>query len=392
MKIFKLKFFLVFSVILFLSLPFFFFVNKRLAYYSYKEVVYATIINNIAGRERNPEKISFLLLDYFYYNLFTPFGATVVDKDTYNDLIRGIAWCDQRSWGLETFLGKKGINSRMLMTRNPEGASKHTVLEVFIGGKWRFFDPFYGLAIRNDNGDLASYEDICRYPHLFYLSSPMFMFKEVEPDKYLKVKDYFIKNVFYSQPTEPIIWSNPIPNRDTKHKIITKVLDFYIYLFGNKFSYLYQGVYMKYFLPEDKADRMFLKARNYDLFGRYQPAISLYKDFIVDFPGHPASEDAFFFLGVAYNKTKDLRLSIDILQTLLDRYPKVKWKRIALYYLGYDYELSGEYELAKKYYWQAINAYNQFGKDYLQPGELKDVRRLYPLLNEGKSVAPGAPK
>lgn len=373
-------------IIFFLFLPLLFMLNKKLAYYSYKEVVYRTIINNVIGKERETEKVSLLLLDYIYYYMFSPAEATPVDKDVYSDLIRGTACCDQRSWALCTFLGKSGIDNRMVMIKGPDGKIYHAVLEAFIAKKWRFFDSMKGLIIKDNNGELASYEDICRNPSLFYLSPPLLMLKELEPERYIKVQDFFTRNLFYNNPVKPEIWANPVQSKGLGRRIVTKVLDSYIYLFGKNFSYLYQDIYLEYFSPDNKGDRAFFKARNYDLFNRYEPATEMYKNFIENFPGNAASEDAIFFLGTLYNRTHNLESSINILQGLLKKYPQTKWMRIAYYYIGYDYELLGNYSLAEDYYHKALDMYKQIEKEDLGPGDLKVIRRLYNLVNSKKNI------
>ena len=192
MKLIKTVFLLALLVIFFLFLPFTLFLNKEVAYYSYKEAVYKTVINNLIGKVKDQKKICLLLLDYFHYNLFTPYEAMPIDQDVYNDLIRGISWCDQRSWGLGVFLGKLGIDNRTVFTRNPEGISNHTVLEAFIDGKWILLDPMYGFVFKDDTGEFASYEDVCSKPYLYYLSPSMMMCKEIDPDK--NKRTYFRKD------------------------------------------------------------------------------------------------------------------------------------------------------------------------------------------------------
>jgi len=366
---------------LFLSFPFLFFLNKNLAYYAYKEVTYRVIINHLIGKEKKEEKIASTLLDYFYYDLFTPTGAQVIDKDLYNDLMRGIAWCDQRSLGIGTFLGKVGIGNRIVITRNPNGISNHTISEVLIEKKWVALDPTLGLLIRDGEGKLLSYMDICKEPSLFYLSPKMFMLKEINPQKYGKVKESFTTNIFYNSPSEPTIWSNPIKTKDLKRKVITGLLDFYINIFKDTFSYIYQDIYLVFYSPFKENERIYFKARNYDLYNRYTLAEDLYREFILRFPEDNRTEKARFLLGLLENKNKNFELSISTLEMLLKKYPNTKWKRIAIYYLGYNYELLKNYELAKDYYWKAIYLYNELSQDDLKPGELKAVKRLYDILN-----------
>ena len=367
-------------IIFMLSAPFSFLFHKNMAYYCYKEVVYRTIINNIVGSEKDPEQISLKMLEYFNVKLFAPHGVTVIDKDVYNDLFRGIAWCDQRAWAMGTFLGKLGIDNRMIMTRNPEGRSNHTVLGVFIDGRLRFFDPYYGIAIKKDN-ELVSYEDICREPSLFYLSQDMLALKEVDPLKYEETKDYYTKNIFYDNPYAPSIWSNPISKKDFKRKVITAIMDCYIYVFGHRFSHLYQDVYLMSYAPPGEAESIYFKARNYDLLDRYQLAIDSYKEVINKFPQGSDTDNALFFLGVLYSRNKKFELSVDMLQILLKQYPNTTWKRITNYYLGLDHELMKNYSLAEDYYWKTIEAYKTLNEPGLRSGELKTAKRLSYLVN-----------
>ena len=178
-------------LIIFSFLPLTFLLNKKVAYYAYKEVTYRTILNNLCGKEKDPQRVSIKVLDFLHKNLYTPRGAGAVDEDVYNDLIRGISWCDQRAWALGTLLGRLGIDNRMVMTRNPEGISNHTISELFINGKWRFFDPYWGMVIYDQRGELVSYRDICANPSLFYLSPKMTMIKNIDDYSYKRIKNIF---------------------------------------------------------------------------------------------------------------------------------------------------------------------------------------------------------
>lgn len=369
----------------FFSLPFIFLFNKKLAYYAYKEVTYGTIINHLCGKEKDQEKISIRVLNFLHDNLFTPPSTTAVDKDVYNDLIRGIAWCDQKAWALGTFLGRLGIDNRMVMTKNPEGVSNHTISESFINGKWTFFDPYWGIVIYNNYGELVSYKDICNKPSLFYLSPKMSMIKNIDYYSYKKIKEHYTENIFYNNPSEPTIWDNPVKKKDLKRLVITKILDFYIYLFGNKFSFFFQDIYLHFLLNTNEHNLTYLKARNYDLYERYELAIDAYNKFINNYPEDSDIENALLFSGILFNKVKSPNSSINILQLLLERFPNTKWKAIAYYYLGYNYELLKNYNLAEDYYWRTINTYKSY-PSYIEFGikakETDVIERLSNLLNK----------
>lgn len=364
-----------------LSVPFLFLLDKNLAYYFYKELVYRTIVKNETALEKDPQKISFIFLDYFNSRLYCPYGSEVVDKDVYNDLLRGIAWCDQRAWGMATFLGKAGIENRMIMTRNPEGGSSHTVLEVYIDKKWRFFDPYFGIAVVNGN-ELVSYEDICKEPSLFYLHEDMLMLKYIWPEKYGEVKDYYTRNVFYKNHLEPSVWGNPASKKDLKRKVITSIADLFAYLFGNRFSYLYQDAYLARFSPSEKGESAYFRARNYDLLGRHRKSIDYYKNAINDIPKDSISEDALFFLGVAYNRMNNPESSIDAFNMLLKKDPGTRWRMLAYYYLGSDYELLKDYGSAEDNYRKSIDMYKALKELGIGPDEMRVVRKMSNILNK----------
>lgn len=364
--------------------PFSLLLNDKAAYFVYKEVTYRRLIDTIAGSERDPEKVSLKVLDYFYYQLFTPPGGKPMDKDVFNDLIRGISWCDQRSWGMGKFLAKRGIASRMVMTNNPEGESNHTVLEVFIGGRWRMFDPLYGLAIRGPDGGIASYEDICKDSRLFYESPEMLMLKQVEPGRYEKAKEFFTRNIYYDNPSKPVIWDNTAGGEGALRKMIVGIIDIYAGIFGDAFTGLYQDAYLAFRVQgEDEGSRLYFKARNYDIYGRDKQALDAYKKFITEYPEYRSDEDALFFLGVLYFREGRYRDSVAIFESLIQQDRSSKWNPTARYFIGYDLELSGKYEEAKAYYRQAIKMYNLADPGYgLNSGEFKSVERLYNILDK----------
>ena len=361
----------------FFVLPIVFLINK--------EVTYRTIINDLCGREKDQEKIAVRVLDFLHDYLFAPEGAKVVDKDIYDNLVRGIAWCDQRAWALGTFLGRLGIDNRAIMTKNPQGASNHIVSELLLNGKWRFFDPYWGMAIYDDYGELASYKDICDESSLFYLSPKMKQIKNIDDHSYEMIKKYYTENVFYHNPHAPAIWGNPFKAKDLKRSLITKTLDLYIHLFGDRFSFLFQDIYLTFVLESKDHNLTYLKARNYDLFGRRELAIEAYNKFINNYPGDSGIENALLFSGILFNKVKSPILSIDALRSLLKKYPKTKWKAVAYYYLGYDYELVEDYDLAEEYYWLVIDiyksdpAYIEYG---LKAEETDVIERLSNLLSK----------
>ena len=339
MKIIKKRLIFIPIILLLVSfagVPFLLFLHKELAYYAYKEVAYRTIVDEIRSGQKDTEKIAIETLNFIYDRSFTPPQTPVIDKDVYSDFIRGSAWCDQRAWALGTLLGRLGIESRMVMTRNPEEISNHTISELCINGKWRFFDPFWGIVIQNESGELVSYRDICNEPSLFYLCPKMSMIKAIDAYSYEKKKERYTRNIFYENPNAPTIWGNPFKKKDLKRKLITKTLGFYTRIFGKKFAFLFQDAYLFFINEENQSRSAYFKARNYDLFSRYKLANAAYAEFINNNAGSPNIEDALLFYGILLNRKGFFESSIEMLEKLLQEYPDTKWKAAACYYIGYD--------------------------------------------------------
>jgi tetratricopeptide (TPR) repeat protein len=355
--------------------------NKELAYYVYKENTYDLLITYLSSNKNNSEEICLSVLNFIHDNLFTPTGGGI-DKDFYNDLIIGASWCDQRAWGLGTLVGRIGIENRTVMTMNPEEVSCHTVSEILINKKWRYFGPLWGIVIY-DKGELASYEDICNNPSLFYTHPEMMKLKYIDEGFYNRIKEFYTTNVFYKNPKPPTIWGNPIKKRDLKRRFIRAILDINRFILKEKFLFLFQDIYLNYVIDGKGQNLLYIKARNYDLYMRYRKAAYYYDRFINTCPENPDIENALFFYGIMLNKNKSYRASINVLELLLEKYsdskkhPDSKWKTIAYYYLGYNYELLGDNDAAKKFYWIVINIRKASSES---PHETDVIERLYNLM------------
>ena len=82
-------------------------------------------------------------------------GYGVVDKNSFNDLIRGIGWCDQQGFLLMNLLNKAGIEKTRL-----RDVKNHTYSEVFFDDKWIIADPFYGFMPLDLDNNFIGIPDI----------------------------------------------------------------------------------------------------------------------------------------------------------------------------------------------------------------------------------------
>ena len=352
---------LIIAALVIVCLPFGLLLHRQTAYYAYKEVVYRAIAEDIAKRAEGRGSIARSAMAYFYEHLYPVTGAAVIDKDVYNDLIRGIAWCDQRAWGMATILGKLGIDNRMLMVVNPNGESGHTVLEARAGGRWGLFDPTFGFEAVDKDGNAASYADVCSDPSLFYSSPAMPALKRIDPTLYGKVMSFTSANVYYKNPRNPAIWSNPLNSKDAKRRAITAVLDLYSKVFGKYFSYPFQEVYLAIYSGISGYDPVYFKARNYDLMGRDESAIKYYTMLVEGNSSY--KEKALFFYGVLLSKKGNERFSTGLLKRLLKEYPNSKWTIAAHYYLGRNGILRGDIDSAVEEYRKVVKVYQQCESD-----------------------------
>lgn len=374
-----------FVAVCFLLFPFALILNKNTAYFSYKELTYDVIIDNVVGKENDPEKKVILISDFIFNSLSTPYKANVVDKDIYNDLIRGVAWCDQRAWALVTFMGKLGMEGRVIFTKNHDRVSTHSVAEILINRKYCLFDPQFGFFGYNRNEEIASYEEICHDPQIFNLSPKMLKLKHIDKARYLILKDTFDSNVYYLPYVEPVTWRNPVLNRDLLRKSIARIIHMYAYLFGKYFVNFYQDAYAKLYLSADSDEALYESARNYDLYFRYRLAIAGYEKVIKKFPNTKKAENALYFLAILYNKTNEIDSSIKGLSSLISKYPETKWRGSAYYYLGYNYELLKDYSSAVIYYKKALDEYKKSNSDLLSSDELKVIERLYCVVDKASA-------
>ncbi|MFA5164081.1 MAG: tetratricopeptide repeat protein [Candidatus Omnitrophota bacterium] len=361
--------------------PFAMLANKYTAYFAYKEITYKTMADSIAGGPGGPEEEATRISSYLHRHLFTPFGAQAVDKDTYNDIIRGIAYCDQKAWGMSAFLAKRGIDSRMVMTVNPDGQSNHTILEVDIEEGWRYYDPQYSLVIRGKDDELASYSDICREPSLLVNSHRMRLLKKACPAEYGIISKYLEKNVFNPGIIKPIVWNSSAKSKGGAARVLSRVLDVYVTIFGSKFSRLYQDAYLGVYSGKGGHNADYLLARNYDIYGRYDKAVHYYRKFIRNSSSDDERYPAMLFLSIVYTKKGDYKAAIDTLKAMIEETGSSKWASSIYYWLGYNYEARNEAEKAADCYRISIREHVKSGNpsDAIKLLELDSFERLAEL-------------
>lgn len=312
----------------------------------YKEIGYQFIADQVVGDEKDEEKITLLLFSYIHTNL-NVVRAKVIDQDSWNDLVRGIAWCDQQSWAFATILSKKNIHARIVMLKDKDGISPHTVAEVFLRGKWRVFDPLNGLVFRKpDDGSLATLEDISNDPSIISQHPKVKLLQEEARKNFL---DRYAR--IFPIPQAPERWSSLLDkkNQSLPRKAINRVIKLAVDILGRPFVNAYQDLYLlaKAKSFTEPAERLYCRARNHHLYYRTNLAEKTYKQIIQNHPQSRRVEDGQFFLGVLKVDFRDYQNGVNELEEFFEKFPNSKWRNIAHYSLGRAYEGLKDFENAR---------------------------------------------
>lgn len=365
---FLLFIFLVFLTSLLLSLPcLLILAPEKVRDYVYRENTYAYIAHKETEGLSDPVDILLELFDYVSFNLTVSGYYWVVDENPLNDLVRGIAWCDQQAFVLMTLLDKKGISSRERDVRD------HTIAEVLIDGEWNLVDPMFGVIFyRREDKRLATLQDLVASDGAAVISGKIEASRVYDPQW---LGDY----VKLYTPTEGR-WENgigpPLKEWRPKGRIrssIDLIIDTARRIYGERYIFWYQDRYLqtrddladpgqKWFRhyqekPNDQAYRTYYKARNYHLYGRYTLALRYYDTVITAFPESSWAAESRYYKGVAYLEDGRYQQAIDEFAKVIAN-PDEPRLTEAFHKLGLAYERLGDGNKAIKYYRRSLgNSY-----------------------------------
>ena len=74
--------------------------------------------------------------------------------------------CGSYSRVVHVMLDERGIRNRFLFLTDDHGSTIHTVLEVWMGGKWAVVDPSFGIVYRRPEGGYVSADELKDDPDL----------------------------------------------------------------------------------------------------------------------------------------------------------------------------------------------------------------------------------
>lgn len=334
--------------------------SASLRYFLYKEVAYKLVSDQAAragsheskaagygaASGADQERAALATVEFVSAHL-DPLGQDVQDKDSWNDLVRGVAWCDQQAWALATLLARQGTEVRLFMLRGPDGSSNHTVAEMRIGDRWVFADPYFGLVLRGPTGRLLSLHEFARDPLVLHAQP---RYRRLSPTAQREVRARY-HGVFH-QVEKATPWKFPSPSQQGfLRRAAATVVRSSVRQLGPSFANFCQDYYLSRH-PESPASSqtnavgLFVRARNYQLFGRSAKAQRQYEELIARFPQSREATDSRFFLGRLYLASGRIANATRLLQISA---ANAVWKVPAAYHLHAAHARAGrKREAARK--------------------------------------------
>ncbi len=341
----------------------------------HRELVYSVIVTkltmNITGDQ---EKV--LALFNFLHSHLGDQSVSIYINEIYN-LTKGVGSCDQQAATLVTLAGKLNLSGHLI------GAPHHVATEIYINGKYRFFDPYKGIVFFNGNGELAAFNEIIANNGATMHSEQM----DARSKYSSSVKDEYFR--LFKEKTLFI----DVKNRKIDELIIL-VIDIFYKLFGDTFLVLFQSTYFSL-----SKTNIFLKARYKQLTWRFQSALNDYNQILsnresinvlhnydslfygIQYRDLKKSVDSVieyetaFFMGQTYWDMQAYRKCIDWLTALSKRFPSnSKWTNMIYFYLADSYEKLGDVD-------NALHYYSKIKDDTLTPGPVR-YRKLQQTISK----------
>jgi len=349
----------------------------KLSSFYYRELIYLNIAKDL--EKENDRDTIINIFKYVSDNMMHVTGYGVVDKTPFNDLIRGIAWCDQQGFLFMNLLNKVGINKTRL-----RDVQAHTYSEVYFDDKWAIVDPFHGFlpldsenkflgtsdlednTIHDQNGlikalNFASSSDGIftgnDYKKTYIPSEGRYI--NGEGEEFLEFRSYNVlresielynKIAYYIFGKFYFDW---VQNTHLKSNKVNNMIDP-----GDKWVTSYKDYYQK----NNKSFGIFYKARNYDIAKRFQKASNLYTDLSEKYPESYWSKEAKLYLAILkYRQMNYIDAEVLFKDLYNDDFLR---KNLAGYYLGLisvqnkNYKKASDYFSLSDYYHSKIELSN----------------------------------
>ncbi|MDA2915394.1 hypothetical protein MYX64_00855 [Nitrospinae bacterium AH_259_B05_G02_I21] len=347
--------------------------------YLYREISYQWITDRLVGKDDSAAVAAKRVMKYVHEQLSPIPGEEIIDKTSWNDLVRGVGWCDQADWTTATLLAKKGVAAKMAMMRNDIGSSPHTLLLVKHHGAWRVYDPLLGFAFRRSPSMLpVTLTELSRDSSIIDQQPRL---QQIEKD-IRENRIAWYRSMFPAEGSKaPEVWESLLDkkNASISRRLVNQGIRLGISWFGAGLANSVQDYYLarlgptlaslteidgsvtrpRRFAVRERPDLLwFYKARNYHLYGRVRLARKAYVEIVQNYPRSEMAPRARLFWGILEVKQGDSNRGRRLLSEFIDNNPSSGWKPVAHYYLGRAAEFLRDEVEAIKYYSLASPLYS----------------------------------
>ena len=341
---------LIITAVFFSPLISLLFSQSSLGRHLYREISFVVIAGNELPKSASIKELMQSAIDYTRTHLWIFGDSRPYPGKPLDYLIEGVGWCDYHAKILCKLLAIKGIHARYAFLLNKEKISPHTVAEVYVKDKWCGVDPLLDIIYYDEEGQMIELEKvtpamIARIPSVISIKS--------------NNQDLFEQIVNMAKKTYPL---PHLPKRSesflSEKHIFDFIADIYVKIFGRKFTDFYQDIFIRHYMVtiDDPVERLWLEARNYDLYGRLEKAKPIYRQLLRDYPGSTFRRRTIVFLSQLLIKQQRFKEAGIILQQFLTEYPDGNWKNDCHYYIGLCYEELCDIPNAILYYKRARGA------------------------------------
>ena len=339
----------------------------------YKELSYRLVAERAIGDAMGAEQIASRLNEFISERTY-PGGGPALDTYAWNDLVRGIGWCDQVSWMLGTLLSTENIRGRLVAlggrisdSGEPVG---HVMAEVYLDDDWRLFDPLFGLKFMTPDGQLATLADVSADLRLV-TSQPRV--RALPPEARHRLEQIY-EALFTGESARAPLRGEPVMNarRPSRLRAMAQTaLEMTWRLFGAWGARAWQDLYFA-LLPQsmpaldanqpgnrpvlhtsadDPALFLYYRARNYHLYERTDLAERAYDELIARHSASSYAEKSAYFLGrLKLRLRRDPAAAMAQFTAFLDTYPESAWTPRVHRELGVAFEELGDRDSAKHHY------------------------------------------
>ncbi len=305
---------------------------------------YASITQRVVGSEHDPEAIIHKLTAFVHENVFAHRAYAPIDEVPVDVLRRGIGWCDQMSYLLVELLDGRDIPALVLLLRNEQGVSPHTVVNVHLKGAWRMVDPLYMYIPTNRSQEIATRDEVCRGEAEFAYLPPQKIGLPVYLGLFCNEPTQRMRNVA-AQALE--VDAKAAQRTKARSGSWQRLFALPAWVGSDLYIDLYVQAMREQYESED--EYAYAAARTYHVLGRFPEARRWYRRVLAAVPPSPHRDESHFFLGLVAYHAGDYEGARKIFDEILEDPHSSRWANYARLFAGKALLARGATAEARRY-------------------------------------------